>query len=149
MADTMSAPVSATSASLAPIPLPTHLTRQPSKEDIELAQNLNLLINAESRHSGGREAVARGSEAEMRVEGREEVSKSEGARVVDTVESRPLEDAGDISIRRRSPSPSASQAGTPSTQHGTQASGAPITGQTCRFVPAIPRQAQFCRPDSY
>lgn len=53
----MSTPLSNGGATLAPTPThPHHLSRQPSKEDLELAENLNLLNHSHERPPASREA---------------------------------------------------------------------------------------------
>jgi GATA-binding protein, other eukaryote len=55
----MSTPLSNGGATLAPTPAqPHHLSRQPSKEDLELAENLNLLNHSHDRPPASRETDA-------------------------------------------------------------------------------------------
>jgi hypothetical protein len=117
-------------ASLAPTPAHPHqLSRQPSKEDLEMAENLNLLNHSQDRHSTRRNSNMRTDAANSTVT--EAQCANSPGNAPEISEYHSLEDT--LNYQRASqPEQSPTQAATAAMQQRSQVSNAPITGQICR-----------------
>jgi hypothetical protein len=117
-------------ASLAPTPAHPHqLSRQPSKEDLEMAENLNLLNHSQDRHSTRRNSNMRTDAVNSTVT--EAQCANSPGNAPEISEYHSLEDT--LNYQRASqPEQSPTQTATAAMQQRSQVSNAPITGQICR-----------------
>ncbi|OCL08607.1 glucocorticoid receptor-like (DNA-binding domain), partial [Glonium stellatum] len=128
----MSAAISAGGgASLAPTPAHPHqLSRQPSKEDLEMAENLNLLNHSQDRHPTRRDSNTRTDAANSAVSDGQSANSPVNAPEISEYHS--LEDT--LNYQRPSQpeqSPTQTAAAAAAMQQRAQTSNAPVTGQIC------------------
>lgn len=122
----MSTAVSSGGTSLAPTPTHPHqLSQEPSQEDIEMAENLNMLNHAQDRHAVTRDPKTRN---DTENEGQAATSPGNDSGIS---EYHSLDDTLHFQQTTQSEQ-SPGSTSTPNMPNTPQPSNAPITGQICR-----------------
>jgi hypothetical protein len=111
---------------------------QPSQEDLELAENLNLLNHADSRQSELRESEIRQQGTDAHVH--DNRSPIQAHSMADMSDHNYVDD--EINGAAGSRSPSLSQNPYPGAGEGAQVNVALLTGQTCRYVTSSAKISQ-------
>ena len=121
-----------------PSPLPHQISRQPSKEDLELAANLNLLNNSESRHATSVESANRRSSeprkdsfSDAQSSAERETQDSQKRKASDAMATTTVTAAAAATPKEGSPI-AQSIASLSAQEQGQPVVTTPIAGQTCR-----------------
>ncbi|OCK83690.1 hypothetical protein K432DRAFT_290583 [Lepidopterella palustris CBS 459.81] len=117
-------------ASLAPTPTHPHqLSRQPSKEDLEMAENLNLLNHSQDRQTTRRDSNTRTDAVSPA--GTDGPSTNSPGNATEISEYHSLDDTLSYQQRTSQSEKDSPQTATAAMQQRPQASNAPIIGQIC------------------
>ena len=146
---TVSVAAAPTGNLVAPSPLPHQLSRQPSKEDLELAANLNLLNNSESRHTATADNANKRSSEPRRDLLNGAQGNTERARQ-DSQKRRESDTTATVTVTvnaaaatPKEGSPAAHSVASSSLQEQGQAAlTTPVAGQTCRSVSGLPCEVE-------